>query len=74
MSNTAQRPSINRAVHFHTEPGSKPEAATIIDVADDESTVTLYVINHNGTPRTEREVKLVEEGGTGKHWAWPPRV
>lgn len=67
------RPSVGRIVHFHPRViNPMPEAAIVMYVHEDGSTVTLTAFTPVG-PDVEDAVPFAETPTPG-HWSWPPRV
>lgn len=66
-----QKPSIGRIVHYATEAG--PQAAIIVDVFDDDGSVSLTAFWNIGGSKFYERVKFDASGAKGT-WCWPPRT
>ena len=69
-----QPPSIGRRVHYvdEVQGGRRVRAATICAVQ--RFTVTLDVINHDGSHSAVAQAIHGDEHDRGAHWEWPTRV
>ena len=75
---TTQKPTVGRIVHYQSfgtpkgEYKSKPIAAVVTQVNDDNGSVGLCILNPTGM-FFNTSVQYSEEPAPG-HWSWPPRA